>query len=39
MTHLALYVQKNKDFDKHGPAFQRLKNVYAELYNLDPKSI
>ena len=39
MTHLALYVQKNKDFDKHGPSFQRLKNVYAELYNLDPKSI
>jgi hypothetical protein len=39
MVHLALYVQGDDDFDQHGAKFMRIKDVYSELYNFDPKAI
>ena len=39
MVHLALYVRGDKDFHEHGDKFLRIKNVYSELYNFDPKAI
>ena len=39
MVHLALYVRGDDDFHEHGPKFLRIKNVYSELYNFDPKAI
>ena len=39
MTHLALYVKGDKTWDKHGISFKNLKLIYAEMYNIDPKSI
>jgi hypothetical protein len=39
MVHLALYVRGDDDFDQHGPKFLRIKDVYSELYNFDPKAI
>jgi hypothetical protein len=39
MVHLALYVRGDDDFDQHGAKFMRIKDVYSELYNFDPKAI
>ena len=39
MVHLALYVRGDADFHEHGPKFLRIKDVYSELYNFDPKAI
>ena len=39
MVHLALYVRGDSDFHEHGEKFLRIKNVYSELYNFDPKAI
>lgn len=39
MVHLALYVRGDKDFDQHGKKFLRIKDVYSELYSLDPRAI
>jgi hypothetical protein len=39
MVHLALYVRGDDDFDQHGVKFMRIKDVYSELYNFDPKAI
>jgi hypothetical protein len=39
MVHLALYVRGDDDFDKHDKKFLRIKAVYSELYNFDPKAI
>jgi hypothetical protein len=39
MVHLALYVRGDDDFHEHGPKFLRIKDVYSELYNFDPKAI
>ena len=39
MVHLALYVRGDDDFHEHGTKFLRIKNVYSELYNFDPKAI
>ena len=39
MVLLALYVRGDDDFNLHGPKFLRIKAVYSELYNLDPKAI
>lgn len=39
MVHLALYVRGDDDFHEHGPKFLRIKAVYSELYNFDPKAI
>ena len=39
MVHLALYVRGDDDFDQHGDKFMRIKDVYSELYNFDPKAI
>ena len=39
MVHLALYVRGDDDFDQHGEKFLRIKDVYSELYNFDPKAI
>ena len=39
MVHLALYVRGDKDFHEHGSKFLRIKAVYSELYNFDPKAI
>ena len=39
MVHLALYVRGDKDFHEHGAKFLRIKAVYSELYNFDPKAI
>ena len=39
MVHLALYVRGDNDFHEHGPKFLRIKDVYSELYNFDPKAI
>ena len=39
MVHLALYVRGDDDFHLHGAKFLRIKNVYSELYNFDPKAI
>ena len=36
---LALYVRGDDDFHEHGTKFLRIKNVYSELYNFDPKAI
>lgn len=39
MVHLALYVRGDDDFDQHGKKFLRIKDVYSEVYSLDPKAI
>lgn len=39
MAHLALYIKKDPKFDLHEESFLKLKAVYSEVYNLDPKSI
>jgi hypothetical protein len=39
MVHLALYVRGDEDFHEHGTKFLRIKDVYSELYNFDPKAI
>jgi hypothetical protein len=39
MVHLALYIKKYKDWHLHDERFLRIKDVYSELYNFDPKAI
>lgn len=39
MIHLHLYYKGDDDFDQHGEKFLRIKDVYSELYNFDPKAI
>lgn len=39
MTHLALYVQKYPHYEKHDHRFNKFRNIYAALYNLDPKAV
>ena len=39
MVHLHLYHIGDDDFDKHDAKFLRIKDVYSELYNFDPKAI
>jgi hypothetical protein len=39
MVHLALYVKKDPKFHLHERSFLRLKEVYSEVYSLDPKAI
>ena len=39
MTHLALYIKKDPKFDLHEDSFLKIKHVYSEVYNLDPKVI
>ena len=39
MVHLHLYFIGDDDFDKHDEKFLRIKDVYSELYNFDPKAI
>jgi hypothetical protein len=39
MIHLYLYAKGDDDFDQHGEKFLRIKDVYSEVYNFDPKAI
>ena len=39
MTHMALYVSGYKDYGRHGKAFNHIRDAYATMYNLDPRSI
>ena len=39
MTHMALYVQHYKYYDKHDGRFAKFRDTYATLYNLDPKAV
>lgn len=39
MVHLALYVKKDPKFHLHEESFLKLKAIYSEVYNLDPKAI
>ena len=39
MTHMALYVQGYKTYGEHTGKFSQYRNVYAALYNLDPKAV
>jgi predicted SprT family Zn-dependent metalloprotease len=39
MTHLALYIKKDPKFDLHEESFLKIKHIYSEVYNLDPKAI
>jgi len=39
MTHMALYVQNYKHYDRHDGRFAKFRDTYAALYNLDPKAV
>ena len=39
MTHMALYVVGDKSYGNHGKAFNKIRDAYAKMYNLDPRSI
>lgn len=39
MTHMALYVQHYKYYEKHDRRFAKFRDIYATLYNLDPKAV
>ena len=39
MTHMALYVQHYKYYEKHDRRFAKFRDIYAALYNLDPKAV
>lgn len=39
MTHMALYVQHYKFYERHDKRFAKFRDTYAALYNLDPKAV
>ena len=39
MTHMALYVQNYKYYERHDKKFTKYREIYAALYNLDPKAV
>ena len=39
MTHMALYVQHYKFYERHDKRFAKFRDTYATLYNLDPKAV
>lgn len=39
MTHMALYVVGDKGYGNHGKSFNKIRDAYAKMYNLDPRSI
>lgn len=39
MTHMALYIVGDKGFANHGRSFNKIRDAYARMYNLDPRSI
>jgi len=39
MTHMALYVQHYKYYERHDRKFSKYREIYSALYNLDPKAV
>lgn len=39
MTHMALYIVGDKGYGNHGKSFNKIRDAYARMYNLDPRSI